>query len=186
MAAHGHAEPLANPDAGEREGLHMRVRAGLLAVLALFVLPTGVAAVGKPEREPLVYPPSLVLPAGFACEEFDVQVDFLVNREFTKTFFDAEGNPIRSLVTGSLVVQLTNVEDDISMVFNIGGPSHTIYNSEGTVTQYFLGRSAPLFEGLFYLSFGRHVFLLDENLGLIEAGATSGRSVDVCALLTAS
>lgn len=153
--------------------------------VALLALAAPSLALAKgPTREPLVYPPEgFLIPAGFACE-FDLQVDFLVNREITKTWSDAEGDPIRSLVTGSLVARLTNVDADRSIVVNIGGPSWFHYNADGTISQVFLGRSSPLFEGVFYLSVGRHDFLLDGNLALIAAGSKSGRSIDICAMLS--
>jgi hypothetical protein len=162
----------------------MRVRAVLLAIVSLLLLPASVAAVGKPTVEPVVVPPEgLFLPAGTACE-FDLQADFLVNREKITFFLDAAGNPTRVLTTGSLLVRLTNVEDDISVILNIGGPVQVTANPDGTATLVFLGRGIAFLDGVFYLAIGRHVFLLDANGSLIEPGSKSGRSVDVCAMLS--
>jgi hypothetical protein len=164
----------------------VRLRAALLALGALLLLPASAAAVGKPTVEPVVFPPEgLFLPAGTACE-FDLQADFLVNREKITFFSDSAGNPIRVLTTGSLVVRLTNLEDDISIVLNIGGPVQVTGNADGTAALVFLGRGIALLDGVFYLAIGRHVFLLDASGGLIEAGKKSGRSIDVCALLSPS
>jgi len=164
----------------------MRFRAGFLAMLALLLLPMSVAAAGKPVREPLEFPPEgIFLPAGTACE-FDLLAEFPVSRQYATTFFDAEGNPTRTQFNGALFVRLTNLEDDVSMVFNISGPSRLTYNADGTQTYVFLGRGIAVFEGIFHMVIGRTVFLLDETgLNVIEEGATSGRTVDICSMLAA-
>ena len=157
----------------------------VLAVAAVLFSAAAVAAAG-PVRQPVEYPlEGFFLPAGSACE-FDLQADFLVNREKMTTFMDSDGNPIRSLVTGSLVVRLTNLENDASTVINISGPLRLVYNDDGTSAQYFHGRSIAFFEGIFYLAIGRHVFLVDQTgFSVIEEGSKSGRSIDVCGSLAA-
>ena len=156
----------------------------VLAIAAVLFSAAGAAAAG-PVRQPVEYPPEgFFLPAGSACE-FDLQVDFPVNREKMTTFMDSEGNPIRSLITGSLVVRLTNVENDASTVINISGPLRLVFDEDGTATQYFHGRSIAFFDGIFYLAIGRHLFLVDQTgFGVIEEGRKSGRSIDVCATLS--
>jgi len=160
------------------------VTALILAVaLAAIALP---AAATKPTRVPVQIPGNfLAFEAGTACE-FPVHIEILVNREYVKSWVDAEGNPIRDQTNGSLRIRVFNDLTDESVDLNIGGPGRNLYNADGTVEQLFLGRGLPIFEGVFYGTLGLHSFLLNgDDFSLIEVGRAQGQILDVCAMLAA-
>ena len=51
---------------------------------------------------------------------------FLTNKEVAKEFFDREGNVLRTLTTGALKVQVTNLDTGKSLDLNISGPGVTL------------------------------------------------------------
>jgi hypothetical protein len=153
----------------------------LALVLAAFALP---AAAAKPDRVPIEIPGNfLAFPAGAACE-FPVSIEILVNREYVKTWTDADGNPIRAQTNGSLRIRVINDITDESVDLNVGGPGRNLYQADGTVEQLFLGHGLPIFEGVFYGTLGLHSFLVDgADFSLIEVGRARGQIIDVCAMI---
>ena len=160
-----------------------RVLSLVLATLTLVVLASPVAA-AKPSRDPLVIPPEfLVFPAGTACA-FPVHAEILLNREYIKTWTDADGNPIRDQINGSLRVRLVNDLTGAFVDLNVGGPGRDLYHGDGTMTVLFLGHALPIFEGVFYLTRGSHSFEVNvADFSLIEIGPAHGRIIDVCAMI---
>jgi hypothetical protein len=160
-----------------------------LAIVSLAILTVLLAAIpasgAKPIREFL---PNLDGVIEGACE-FPVAVTVLENNEFTTTFFK-DGNVTRVLVTGRLVVELTNLDNtDESLVANISGPGvftftkdTTLLKTEGNWLLVFfpgdLGEGQPgqiwLTSGLFVLEFS------EEGQTLLESHGTFR---DVCVLL---
>jgi hypothetical protein len=113
----------------------LRLLASIASVILL--IPTSASA-GKPVREPLPLPTVIELPG--VCPDFDIVADILVNREYALTWSDANGDPIRSITTGTLKVRLTNPDNDVSIVRNISGPGTTIYHGDGSTTLRAHGR----------------------------------------------
>lgn len=153
----------------------------LALALAAIALP---AAAAKPTRVPVQIPGNfLAFEAGTACE-FPVHVEILVNREYVKSWVDAEGNPIRDQTNGSLRIRVFNDLTDESVDLNVGGPGRNLYHADGTVEQLFLGHGLPIFEGVFYGTLGLHSFLLNaDDFSLTEVGRAHGQIIDVCATL---
>jgi hypothetical protein len=103
----------------------------VLLASAMLLIPTSASA-SKPVREPLPLPPVIELPG--VCPDFDIVADILVNREYALTWSDADGDPIRTITTGTLKVRLTNPENDVSILRNISGPGTTTYHEDGSST----------------------------------------------------
>jgi len=155
----------------------------LLVILTVF-LGAAPASAAKPLREFL--PSSDAVIEG-ACD-FPVGVTVLENKEFSTTFFK-DGNVTRVLVTGLLVVELTNEDTGESMVANISGPGvftftrdTTILKTEGNWLLVFfpgdLGEGEP---GAIWLTSGQFVLeFSEEGQRLLEAHGTFR---DVCSLL---
>lgn len=157
--------------------------AATLAALTVGLVVPSLAAAAKPERFDVGMPQQFVLPAGSACE-FDLQVDVLANGERYKLWFDQDGVPTRGLLTGRLVLQMTNLETDAAVVLNVSGPGHDRFNADGTIDTAFTGRGVPLFDGIFHMSVGRDEFVVSDEWEMLDHGKTSGRSVDICELLS--
>jgi hypothetical protein len=92
--------------------------ASIGAVLAI-AASTGAAAAARPTREFLPPPDGLL---DTSCG-YEILVTFPVQQEYVKTFFDRDGNAIKLIVTGHLVVTFTNTGTLESLTANISGPS---------------------------------------------------------------
>ena len=159
-----------------------------LAIVSLVILTAllgaSPASAAKPLREFL--PNSDAVIEG-ACD-FPVAVTVLENNEFSTTFFK-DGNVTRVLVTGRLVVELTNVDTGESLVANISGPGiftfttdTTLLKTEGQWLLVFfpgdLGEGEP---GQIWLTSGQFVVeFSEEGQRLLEA---HGTFKNVCLLL---
>jgi hypothetical protein len=145
----------------------------------------GANAYGKPIREFL---PAVTGTFSIFCG-FPVDVEVPVNNEYITTFFDKDGNPIRSIISGHLVGSFTNVETDKSIVRNNSGPVLIDFNKDGSVTvtatgveAVFLLPTDPGGPGLVIAS-GPTVIQIDPN------GVTTSLTIrhvmeDVCAELS--
>lgn len=100
-------------------------------VSAMLLIPTSASA-GKPVRQPLPLPPVIELPG--VCPDLDIVADILVNREYALTWSDANGDPVRTITTGTLKVRLTNPDNDVSILRNISGPGTTTFHRDGSTT----------------------------------------------------
>jgi hypothetical protein len=159
-----------------------RIATLLFVLVAIAASATPVAA-AKPSRDPIVIPPEfLIFGAGQACA-FPIHIEILVNREYIKTWTDADGNPIRDQINGSLWIRIFNDLTDASVDLNVGGPGRDLYNPDGSLTQVFLGHGLPIFEGIFYGTIGYYAFDLNADFSLDEVGAAHGRTLDVCAMI---
>lgn len=160
-----------------------RIAIVLLVLVAMAAIASPVAA-AKPSRDPLEIPEEfLVFPAGTACE-FPVHAEILLNREYIKTWTDADGNPTRDQINGSLRVRLVNDLTGDFVDLNVGGPGRDLYHGDGTMTVVFLGRSLPIFEGVFYGTLGFHSFEVNvADFSLIEIGEDHGQIINVCAMI---
>lgn len=135
------------------------------------------AAASTPQREPVVFPDELVLPAGPFCP-WEGLVTFPLNREVATTFFNADGTIARVVITGALRVTVTNVDNGESVTLNIPGVLVTV-NDVVTYT----GRNIifPV-EGSLDLVAGRVVVTVDSE-GFQHPVEVAGLSIDVCTLL---
>jgi len=143
-------------------------------VIAVSAMPARAVA---PVKEPLEFPNELVLAAGDFCD-FELVVTFPVNNEIVTTFFDAEGNVDRVLITGALVVTFTNTETGETLTLNIPGSS-VLVDDELT----YRGRNVifPVEGGIALVS-GRVVAMIDSE-GFVHPVEVAGSTTDVCAVL---
>jgi hypothetical protein len=92
--------------------------ASIVAVLAIGAS-AGAAAAARPTTEFLPPPDGLL---DTSCG-YEILVTFPVQREYVRTFFDRDGNAIKMIITGHLVVTFTNTGTLESLTANISGPS---------------------------------------------------------------
>ena len=144
-----------------------------LAVAVALLLPS-VAAADKPIREGL---PAEDFTIQGSCA-FDVDLQVLVNKEFITTFSDG-----RQLITGRLVVRLTNVATGKSIDLNISGPGFITPHADGSVTFELSGRSLVFLPGLLELTSGPVVLEIDPAGNVVSYAKTSAAAVDLCAVL---
>lgn len=147
-----------------------------VAVAALFG-PTSSAGAVPPDRQPLVFPEELSLPAGDFCP-WEGLVTFDVNREYATTFYDSEGNITRVQITGALVITITNLDNGESVTLNIPGTAVIV----GDLFTY-RGRNVifPVVGELKLVS-GRVVVTVDSE-GFQHPVIIHGSTEDICALL---
>jgi hypothetical protein len=145
--------------------------------------------------KPTLPPPQVIdLPAGVACAGFDVRVVIQdIPPTVIREFRDKNGNLVRILTAGkgnelTFVNLLTN--EELSLRAN-GAVSHIVLHADGTRTETLTGHTVTI---LFptdvpagpstTLHVGRVVTTIDEN-GVLTVQSVSGRSVDICAELSA-
>lgn len=157
----------------------------ILAGIALFSTVAPASAV-KPIREFLPLEDEVV--SGIC--EFDLGITVLENNSHITTFFDQDGNITKQLITGRLVVELSNEETGASTVANISGPGTVTFTDDTAVLEsvgpwlqvFFPGDLGPGEPGMALLTVGRFVIeFAPEGVSILKQ---SGRVVDVCALLS--
>ena len=125
----------------------MRVlRTGLALVLAILsiALSGGAVAAARPTTEFLPPPDGLL---DKTCG-YEILVTFPVQREYLRTFFDRDGNVVKIIVTGNLVVTFTNTATGASLTSNISGPFHTNVVRESNTSEGRIGGPVPGLPGL--------------------------------------
>jgi hypothetical protein len=156
-----------------------------MVVVGLALWP-GRAWADTPDRQPIPTE-DLSIPSG-ACP-FPVSFHVVTNNEHTITWFDAEGNPVRTIIQGQVVLEITNTDAGTSVIRNVSGP--------GTITfadLLFVGRGSQLFfffpdelglgtPGSMFINRGRVVEYLGEPRKIISQ---TGVQEDLCATLSAS
>lgn len=149
------------------------------------LLPTSAASADAPLREPL---PAEDFVISGSCD-FDVFLHVVENKEFITTYFDDDGNPIRQIVTGRFVVELTNVETGESILYDISGPVFFTFSEDGSFDAVLGGRGlAIFFPGevedlpLLFVNSGQVTFHFDPE-GIIVGVEQVGEVEDVCAAL---
>jgi hypothetical protein len=157
----------------------------LIVVFGLSLLP-GRAWAGQPDRQPIPTE-DLSIPGG-ACP-FPVSFHVLKNNEYTIDFFDDQGNLVRTIIQGQVVLEITNGDTGVSIVRNVSGP--------GTITyadQMFVGRGSGLFfffpgdlgpgtPGSMFINRGLVVEFLGEPRKILSQ---TGTQEDLCATLGSS
>ena len=159
----------------------------LVAVLAAFIVVTPATAnAGAPVRE-FIPADDLTIEEG-ACD-FPILVEVLVNNEYVISFFDDEGEVVRDIVQGRLVVRLTNTETGASVVRNISGPGVFTYSDDETILTargnwffwFFPGDLGPGSEGSAYINTGVSIQrITDAGFEIISE---TGAQEDLCATL---
>jgi len=125
----------------------MRVlRIGLALVLGVLTagLSAGVTAAARPSVEFLPPPDGLL---DKTCG-YEILVTFPVQKEYLRTFFDRDGNVVKIIVTGNLVVTFTNTATGASLTSNISGPFHTNVVRESNTSEGRIGGPVPGLPGL--------------------------------------
>jgi hypothetical protein len=163
----------------------MAVTKRVLTALALsFVVPgmlaSAVLAAG-PVREKLIIPSPGTL--GGICA-FTVDYTIVVNGEYSITWVDASGKPVRSLTQGRLVVTFTNsAMPSHSLTLNISGPGQTVYNADGSQTITFLGNGAIFLADQIMLNSGRVVVIAPDALSVGYVVLAAGNQRNLCTML---
>ena len=144
------------------------------------------ASAGPPEREevPDEAFEDFTIDAG-PCD-FDVAIHVVAHDLHTITFFDDQGNPVREITEGRLVVQMTNADTLNSVVRNVSGPAFFTFEDSirvatGPALFWFFpderGDGSP---GAFFINYGRIV----QHLGATtETLSQTGTQEDLCATL---
>jgi hypothetical protein len=165
--------------AGRRRAAALLAATAIAALLAGMV--PGAALAAPPTHDPLVYPPSIDLPAGVACP-FDVRLDILVNDEVSATFTARDGL-VRLHATGRLVVRVVNVTDGANVTLNVSGPSLLVPDEDGSATSTFYGNGLIWTSGTMTELSGTAVivFASDGTPGALMD--IRGRTRDICAAI---
>jgi hypothetical protein len=165
----------------------LRVTAIAAAVVGVLV-PAQLASAGGPTRQP-TNNQSGVLPAGFACT-FALGVDVVTDREVTTTWPADPSGDVRSHISGTLVLRLTNEDTGAAIVVNVSGPVDTVVHADGSQDIVFTGNSAlvvppggtpPAPDAI--LTSGRAVEHATPD-GQFTLVGVSGRTQDVCRRLS--
>jgi hypothetical protein len=138
---------------------------------------------------------TFTLPAGQACPDFDLKIDLTTpDHRVMKTFFDANGNPVRYLAAGQgNKFVFSNAADGFSLSVKTGGSvEHITPNADGTQTWVTTGHelvilfptdSPPGPATILYI--GRLVFNLDPaTFTFLGMQSFTGKSTDICATLS--
>ena len=154
-----------------------------LAVLALLVMPASSVFAAKPDRQPSSLPPFIDFAAGELCP-FATRVEFFVNRQTDKFFFNSNGDLVRIISTGSLRARLTTPDDpDAVLEANISGPVHVRFHADGSQTVILSGRSgSPYPPGQLSLVSGRSIVEFDADGNFVSV-TNIGHVTDPCAQL---
>jgi hypothetical protein len=156
----------------------MRRTLFLVTAIALLALAPTASAAPNPRshRIPVEQPAHLVLTG--LCP-FTVVLDTVVNGEFAKT----HDNGV-TIITGRLVVQVTNQETGASKTYNVSGPVRITPESGTTDIVELLGRSILTDPSVgVIISAGRTVVRVDLTTGGFTILSTSGHVEDVCQTL---
>ena len=154
---------------------------GLSAVVILEVLAAPPVSAAEPVRQKLDIPPTGTF-SGLCA--FDVDYAIVVNTEYTITWFDSAGNPLRGITEGRLVVGFSNASNPAHhMTLNISGPGKTTFNADGSQTIVFLGNSLVFLADDMVLSSGRLVVVAPDPLSPGVVVSASGNQRSLCDLL---
>ena len=136
---------------------------------------------------------TLDLPAGIACEDFDLRIEITGGNQVMRTFRDENGNPVRFLSAGrGSALTLTNLSTGTSLSLRPNGSvTHVTFNPDGSSTWRTTGHNVLI---LFptdipagpstTLTVGQVVFTVDVNQ-VFTVMKVRGTSTDICAALSA-
>jgi len=157
-----------------------------LLAAAVTLASAGVATADGPIIEP---GPSTTVQfaAGEVCE-FPVGVDTIVNRSLQKVFLAPSGEPERIILTGRVILRLTNLEAGTSIDVNASGPALLIPHEDGSISLVGHGRGVQWFtpaneEGPALLVILGRATLDISPTGEISNFTAVGTTGDLCAVL---
>jgi hypothetical protein len=139
--------------------------------------------------------PTLVLPAGLACE-FELGINIEGGNQITKEFFDQNGNLVRVITAGKgSNLTFINLDSDPVETLELrsnGSVQITTFNPDGTATVQSTGHNVVI---LFptdeppgpstTLYTGRLVYTVTQPGDVFTVQSISGQTTDICALLEA-
>ena len=122
--------------------------------------------------------------------DFVVDVHIVVNRVYSKTFFDKDGNVVRQELSGVLVLDLINEDTGSTVRVNVPGPGTYTFEGDTTILAgtgpwllfFFPGALEGHPEGLLWLTTG-HFVLEFPSEGPLSFDDFPARTTDACALL---
>jgi hypothetical protein len=135
---------------------------------------------------------TMVLPAGLACSDFDLQVDIFGGPQVNREFVDKDGNVVRTLLAGKgSTLVFTNLSSFATLTTRPNGSvSRTVLNPDGSSTTFATGHNVIIFfptdvppGPTTTLYVGRVVYTVDPY-GTWTLGPTSGTASDLCAALS--
>jgi hypothetical protein len=159
---------------------------GVLTAMA-FAAP---AAAAPPSRDFLPAPDFVEFDAGVLCD-FPVRLTVVENKEYGVTWFDGD-TPIRTIVSGRLVLNLMNLDDPSKNVtVNASGPGLVEYLDNGDIRVTLRGRSFIFLPAtdtdpaLFFLNSGQVVELGNGTIQPVVLPVQSqiGHRVDYCPII---
>jgi hypothetical protein len=122
--------------------------------------------------------------AGQLCA-FPVHVGIVLDHETISMWFDADNNPSHLLITGALVLAISNADSGRTIDVNVPGPVQIDLAPDGSSTWTFYGPSmiggmpAPLPGGGLYLNDGP-VVMSDSAANEVTVLAQHGHATDLC------
>jgi len=162
------------------------------SAIALFAFPSMLpAANGKPTRVLITdLQQTFDIPAGLVCG-FELAGTPVANNETTTTYpADANGD-VRVLITGTLKLQLTNVDTGKSIVVNVSGPGTVVLHPDGSASEDLRGNDLVLFfpgatpaGPATYLFTGHTILSFDPAGNETLVSTTDNSPLDVCAALS--
>lgn len=133
------------------------------------------------------------LPAGLACESFDLRLEGTTNpRRVQREFYDKDGNVVRYLTAGKgAALTFTNLATGATLSLRANAAvERVVLNPDGTQRWVTTGHNVLI---LFptdvpagpstTLYVGRVVFTVDSS-GIFTLESTTGKSMDICAALS--
>jgi len=169
-----------------RRGVLGGMFVGLVLMLTTVVGPVSLAAAAGP--------PDVVLdlPAGTACNDFDLRIKIHGGNGVVKEFRDKNGEIVRTLSAGTgSALSLTNLSTGATFSLKANGAiAHTRFNPDGSSTVAATGHNVLI---LFptdvpagpstTLHVGRVVYTIDTN-GVFTVQNFGGKATDICAILS--
>jgi hypothetical protein len=169
---------------------HRRHGGALSVMLVALILPL-VTVLGSASPATAADSTTIELPAGLACD-FGLRIDISGGNQVSKEFVDKNGNVIRLLSAGKgSVLSFTNLSTGATFSTKTGGSvTHTTVNPDGSSTVTTTGHNVIILfptdvpagpSTTLYL--GRVVYTVDNN-GVFTVRQVSGRTTDICAVLS--
>jgi hypothetical protein len=122
--------------------------------------------------------------AGAACS-FPVLLTPTVSKEVLQTWTDSDGNPVRALITGNLVVQTTNLLTGASITQESSGPIDITFNPDGSQDIMFTGRNIMIIaDPVDLIMLSGHAIAHVDPAGNFVVLSRSGSVIDICAAVS--
>jgi hypothetical protein len=162
------------------------------SAIALFAFPSTLpAANGKPTRVLITdEQQSFEVPAGQVCR-FELAAAPVANKETITTYPAGANGDVRQIITGTLKLQLTNVDTGKSIVVNVSGPGTVVLHPDGSASEdlrgpalvFFFPTATPAGPAT-YLFNGNTTLSFDPAGNLTLVSTTDNSPLDICAALS--